>query len=184
MGILLFLFIAVPAVELILLLELGRLVGVFETVALIVLTGVVGASLARSQGLRVLSEAQRELAQGRMPADSLVDGLMILIAGALLVTPGVLNDGFGFLCLIPVFRAGVKRQLRQRLKRALEDGRVQMDFRDGFSWPGAGGDPRQDDSRRTRFWREATRRGPIVDATFEPAEDSASERDSEPDHDA
>jgi UPF0716 protein FxsA len=184
MGILLLLFIAVPAVELILLLELGRLVGVFETVALIVLTGVVGATLARNQGLLVLSQAQRELAEGRMPADSLVDGLMILVAAALLVTPGVLTDGFGFLCLIPVFRAGVKRQLRRRLKQALEEGRLHVNFRDGFPRPDAGGDPGPDDLRRTRFWRDAARRGPIVDATFEPADDSGQEPDSEPDRDA
>ena len=98
MGRLLLLFIVLPAVELGLLIELGRRIGTLETLALIVVTGIVGASMARSQGLSLLSRVRKQIAAGEMPADSLLDGLMILIASALLVTPGVFTDAFGFLC--------------------------------------------------------------------------------------
>ena len=129
MGWLLLLFVVLPAVELALLIEIGSRIGTLETIGLIVITGVVGASLARSQGLRVLRRVQGEIAAGEMPADSLIDGVMILIAAALLVTPGVLTDAFGFLCLVPGFRALVKRELVQRIERAVEEGRVHMVMR-------------------------------------------------------
>ncbi len=126
MGRLLLLFIVLPAVELGLLIELGRRIGTLETLALIVVTGIVGASMARSQGLSLLSRVRKQISAGEMPADSLLDGLMILIASALLVTPGVFTDAFGFLCLIPAFRALLKRELVRRFRRAVEENRVQM----------------------------------------------------------
>ena len=102
MGRLLLLFVLVPALELVLLIELGQRIGTLPTLGLIVLTGVVGASLARSQGLRVLQELQRETEAGRLPAEPLVDGALILVAGALLVTPGVLTDAFGFFTFLGI----------------------------------------------------------------------------------
>ena len=126
MGRLLLLFIVLPAVELGLLIELGRRIGTLETLALIVVTGIVGASMARSQGLSLLSRVRKQIAAGEMPADSLVDGLMILIASALLVTPGVFTDAFGFLCLIPAFRTLLKRELARRFRQAVEENRVQL----------------------------------------------------------
>ncbi len=122
----LLLFIALPALELALLIEIGRQIGTVPTLMLIVVTGVLGATLARSQGLRVLGEVQRELAQGRLPTGSLIDGLLILIAAAVLVTPGVLTDAFGFLCLAPGFRSVVKRELLRRLERAVAEQRVHI----------------------------------------------------------
>ncbi|MCZ6569932.1 MAG: FxsA family protein, partial [Deltaproteobacteria bacterium] len=100
MGRLLLLFIVLPAVELGLLIEISQRIGTLETLALIVVTGIVGASMARSQGLSLLSRVREQISAGEMPTDSLLDGLMILIASALLVTPGVFTDAFGFLCLI------------------------------------------------------------------------------------
>ena len=126
MSVLLLLFIVLPAVELTLLIELGRRIGTLETFAVIVLTGVLGASLARSQGLRVLAKVRAQLAVGEMPAESLLDGLMILIASALLVTPGVLTDAVGFLCLTPAFRGVVRREIVRRFKDAIERGRVEV----------------------------------------------------------
>jgi UPF0716 protein FxsA len=128
MGRLLLLFIVVPAVELALLIELGRRIGTVETLALIVVTGIAGASMARSQGLRVLQRVQQRLEAGEMPADSVVDGLMILIASALLITPGILTDAFGFLCLVPAFRGLVKRELLRRFEKAVAENRVHVDF--------------------------------------------------------
>ena len=125
-GRLLLLFVALPAVELAQLIEIGSRIGTGATLALIVVTGMVGASLARHQGLGVLREMQQETAAGRLPTGSLVDGAILLVAGALLVTPGVLTDAFGFLCLVPGFRALAKRALFRRLERAVREGRVEM----------------------------------------------------------
>lgn len=126
MGRLLLLFVLLPAVELALLIEVGSRIGTPATLVIIVLTGVIGASLARRQGLGVLAEAQRESAAGRVPTSTLVDGVIILVAAALLVTPGVLTDVFGFLCLTPAFRRLVKRRLLQRLERAVQEGSVEL----------------------------------------------------------
>ncbi len=127
MGRLLLLFVVLPAVELALLIELGQRIGTLETLGIIIVTGMLGASMARSQGMKVLRRVQSEVAAGRMPADSMVDGVMILLASALLVTPGVLTDAFGFLCLVPAFRSVVKRTLWQRLEVAVRDNRVHVD---------------------------------------------------------
>jgi UPF0716 protein FxsA len=149
MGRLLLLFILVPAVELALLIEVGKMIGTPGTLGIIVLTGAVGASLARRQGLRVLRDLQAETAAGRLPADSLMDGAIILLAGALLITPGILTDVFGFLCLVPATRALGKRAARRRFERAMREGSVVvMGGFDGSSMPGSV--------------------GPIVDVTPEP----------------
>lgn len=110
------LFTLVPLLELVILIRIGQAISLGPTLGIIILTGVVGAMLARHQGLRTLSRIQAELAQGRVPTTELVDGLMILIAGALLVTPGVLTDATGFILLVPISR----RVLRQRLRRYFE----------------------------------------------------------------
>lgn len=126
MARLLLLFVVLPAAELALLIEIGSRIGTAATLALIGVTGVVGASLARWQGLGVVTAIQRETTAGRLPAAALVDGVIILLAGALLVTPGVLTDIFGFMCLLPAFRRLIKRALIRRLERAARDGRVDV----------------------------------------------------------
>jgi len=96
MARLLLLFIVVPIVELGLLLKLGEWMGALPTLGLIIATGALGAYLARRQGLGVLRRAQAETEAGRLPAGELLEGLLILVAGAVLMTPGVLTDAFGF----------------------------------------------------------------------------------------
>ena len=122
MGRLLFLFIAVPAVELILLIEIGQRIGTLATLGLIVGTGIVGASLARQQGISTFARLQKDLADGRLPAEPIVDGVLILVAGAVLITPGVLTDLVGFLCLVPACRRLIKRSLKRRFERAMQEG--------------------------------------------------------------
>lgn len=128
MGRLLLLFVALPALELALLIELGSRIGAAPTLAIIVVTGVVGASLARRQGLGVVRDIQRETAAGRLPAAAVVDGAILLVAAALLVTPGVLTDAAGFLCLIPAFRRWVRGLALRRFERAVREGRVEVVF--------------------------------------------------------
>lgn len=123
---LLLLFIAVPLIELAILIKLGSLVGLLPTIALVIVTGVAGASLARSQGLRVLLQIRQELAAGRVPVDRLMDGLLILIAGALLLTPGLLTDLVGLAVLIPGPRDFVKRQLGRKLTALARSGRFNV----------------------------------------------------------
>ena len=86
------LFVVVPAVELMLLIEIGQIIGTLPTFGLIVATGLAGSALARTQGLSVWKKFQARLSEGRMPGDELIDGLIILVSGALLLTPGVLTD--------------------------------------------------------------------------------------------
>jgi UPF0716 protein FxsA len=131
---LLLLFVVLPAVELALLIELGGRIGTPATLGLIVVTGIVGASLARQQGLGVLRRLQEESEAGRLPAGSLVDGVLILVAAALLVTPGILTDAFGFLCLVPGFRSLVKRELRRRFERAVREQRLDVQVYADDGW--------------------------------------------------
>lgn len=123
------LFIAVPLAELALLIEIGRHVGVVTTIALVIVTGALGAALARHQGLGVLRDMRGQLAAGQVPASSLVDGLIILVAAALLITPGILTDTVGFLCLIPPVRRAFKAALWRRLQRAVREGGWRVSLR-------------------------------------------------------
>lgn len=120
------LFILLPIAELGLLIEIGRLVGTLPTLALIFVTGVLGAALARQQGFRVLADVQREMGEGRIPAGALVDGLLVLVAAAVLLTPGVITDAIGFACLVPASRRGIRRWLLRWLGRAVEQRRVHV----------------------------------------------------------
>jgi UPF0716 protein FxsA len=119
---LLLLFTIVPLVELFLLVKLGTVVGVGPTVALVIFTGVLGAWLARQQGLGVLRRLSEDLAVGRLPAEALIDGLLILIAGAVLLTPGLLTDALGFLLLVPKSRAVVRKAALVRFGRRFDRG--------------------------------------------------------------
>lgn len=101
---LLLLFIIIPLVELLLLIEISQFVGLLPTIFLIVITGIVGASLARSQGFKVLGKIKSSLRNNTLPADHLVDGLLILVGGVLLLTPGLLTDIIGFSFIIPASR--------------------------------------------------------------------------------
>jgi UPF0716 protein FxsA len=108
---LLLLFTLVPLIELFLLVKLGTVIGIGATVLIVICTGVLGAGLARWQGLGVLRRLTEDMNHGRLPADALIDGLLILIAGAVLLTPGLITDAFGFLLLVPRGRAVVRRRL-------------------------------------------------------------------------
>jgi UPF0716 protein FxsA len=124
----LILFVVLPLVELGLLLRVSEWLGTMSTLALVIATGVIGATLARLEGIRVLAAMQRDLAEGRMPAPYLLDGLMILVAGVLLITPGLLTDAVGFALLVPVVRAIVKERLRRALERRLRRDTVQVTY--------------------------------------------------------
>lgn len=110
-------FILIPLVELILLLQVARVMGPGPTLILIIVTGILGASLARQQGFRAWTRIQQELQAGRVPASELIDGLLILIGGVVLLTPGLLTDACGFALLIPRIRQFVKKRLTIRFEK-------------------------------------------------------------------
>jgi UPF0716 protein FxsA len=111
------LFIIVPLIELFLFLLIGRYIGILPTFGIILLTGILGAALARTQGMRALAKYQEAIAAGRLPHEAVIDGLLILVAGALLLTPGFLTDTIGCLLLAPPVRTLVRAHLEDSLRR-------------------------------------------------------------------
>lgn len=97
-------FLVVPFVEIYLLLQVGGLIGAFPTIFLVVFTAVLGAWLLRRQGFATWQRFQNNLAQGAIPAYEMIEGPILLVGGALLLTPGFFTDALGFACLIPALR--------------------------------------------------------------------------------
>lgn len=113
---LLFLFIAVPVIEIALFIQVGGIIGLFPTLFIVVLTAILGTYLVRSQGLSTLATLQSQFSNLQDPTESLAHGAMILFAGALLLTPGFFTDAVGFLLLTPAFRIVAFRWIRSRVK--------------------------------------------------------------------
>lgn len=124
---LLLLFFTVPLVEIYVLLEVGGVIGVMPTIALVVLTAVIGAGLIRAQGLATMGRVREELERGELPAVGIIEAALLLVAGALLLTPGFVTDTIGFLILVP--------PLRRRAIKAFIARRVVI----GGAPPGSGG---------------------------------------------
>ncbi|HET7578385.1 MAG TPA: FxsA family protein [Bacillales bacterium] len=124
MRYLLLLFIVISALEIGLLVLAGHIIGVWATVGLIILTGVVGASLAKRQGAEVLRLAQIQLRNGDLPSEAILDGICVLAGAILLVTPGFITDTCGFLLLIPWTRAVIKVWIRAKLRSMIHRGRI------------------------------------------------------------
>jgi len=109
-------FTIIPIIEIYLLIEIGSMFGALTAVTLVILTGFLGAFLARMQGLQTLYRIQESLSEGRMPSGELLDALLIVIAGLVLLTPGFLTDSAGFLLLIPATRNSIKYWLRRQIE--------------------------------------------------------------------
>ncbi|MFP4431058.1 MAG: FxsA family protein [Spirochaetaceae bacterium] len=125
-GRLLLLFTAIPLVELYLLIEIGRWLGALPTIGIVLVTGALGAYLARMQGSSVWLQIQRKMEAGIFPGDEMIDGLLIVVAGALLITPGILTDLFGFGVLFPVTRVPIREWVKRRLSRMMDRGDVHI----------------------------------------------------------
>lgn len=108
MAVLLFLaFVAVPIIEITVIIKVGGIIGAWQTVGLIVLTAAVGTTLVRAQGFQILARAQKSLNQGQFPAAEMVDGMGLLVAGVLLLTPGFVTDALGLALVIPPLRRAI-----------------------------------------------------------------------------
>ncbi|MDH5300153.1 MAG: FxsA family protein [Gammaproteobacteria bacterium] len=104
LRILLLLLIAVPIIEIYLFIQVGSAIGAWSTIGLVILTAVPGTFLLRQQGLSTLARVQTTLQRGEIPALEMVEGVILVIAGVLLIIPGFFTDTLGFLLLLPVFR--------------------------------------------------------------------------------
>lgn len=118
------LFTLIPIAELALLIRIGGWLGLGPTLLLVVGTGAAGAWLARREGLRSWLAVQGELAQGKLPGESLVHAVLILVAGIVLLTPGVITDVAGILLLVPPVRKGLIARLRERFAGQIERGAI------------------------------------------------------------
>ena len=121
---LILIFTIVPFIELSLLIEIGARIGTLNTIMVIVITGVIGAFMARVAGLNVLFKIQENLREGVFPRDELFDGILVLIGGVLLLTPGLLTDALGFFLLLPFGQALVRRWLKEIMQRKIDKGEI------------------------------------------------------------
>jgi UPF0716 protein FxsA len=102
------------------LIKMGELIGFWPTILLVVVTGVVGATLAKMQGFLVLTRIQKELGAGRIPKDEVIEGLLVLVGGIVLLTPGLLTDFCGFALMIPPFRRWVASLLKAHFSKMIQ----------------------------------------------------------------
>ena len=109
-------FTIIPIIEIYLLIEIGSIFGALTAITLVILTGFLGAFMARMQGLQTLFRIQESLREGRMPSSDLLDALLIVIAGVVLLTPGFLTDSAGFLLLIPTTRNTIISWLQRQIE--------------------------------------------------------------------
>ncbi len=114
-------FVAMPILEIFVLIQVGGSIGALATIAIVVLTAVIGTWLLRSQGLSTLGKARSRLAGGEIPAFQLLEGLALGVGGALLLTPGFITDAFGFACLFPPTRHLLVNSLSKRFTVAQFD---------------------------------------------------------------
>jgi UPF0716 protein FxsA len=120
------LFITIPIAELAVLVWLGSRIGFWPTMGLVVITGVAGAALARTAGVRVIHEIRAEVAAGRMPVNHMLDGMLILVGGVMLLTPGILSDLFGIALLLPATRSVIRRIVQRKLQKLVDTRRVEV----------------------------------------------------------
>lgn len=164
LGRLVLLFLLLPAVELGLLIQVDRLIGFGPTVGLIIVTGIAGSYLARREGVHTWRRLNSRLSKGDLPGKELIDGVIILVAGALLVTPGVLTDIVGFLGLLPPTRAIIRRILMRRFRAKMQEGSMQVQFGIfGGPAPGPNGGPASpppSDGTSPPSWEGAARKSP------------------------
>lgn len=109
------LFALLPIIEIALLVNVGEVIGGWNTVAIVIFTAALGAYLVRQQGLATLLQAQQRLQQGQVPGQQMAEGLLLVVAGVLLVTPGFITDGIGFLLCLPVTRPFIAKKLLTNL---------------------------------------------------------------------
>lgn len=153
MPILLLLFIGVPIAEIALFIEVGDLIGLWPTLATVVVTAIVGTALVRAQGMAALARARASMERDRLPVEEVLTGVCLLVAGALLLTPGFLTDAIGLALLIPPLRLAIAAGV---FRYAQKHGNVHVHTSGGTFHGGGGHGPRRGPDGR-----------PIIDGEFE-----------------
>ena len=120
------LFTVVPAIELYLIIKVGSVIGALNTIFIIIFTGILGAYYARQQGFRVVNNIQWKMQQGTVPGDDLVNGAMLLVGGALLITPGFITDFAGVSLIFPPTREAIKIGVKRYLEKRVRQGEVKV----------------------------------------------------------
>jgi len=110
----LLLFIVMPILEIAVLLRVGSAIGWLPTLAIVIVTAVIGTAMLRQQGMATMAKARERMGRGEMPASQLIEGIILAVGGALLLTPGFVTDAIGFACLIPVSRAAIAAYIQKR----------------------------------------------------------------------
>ena len=173
----LLLFITIPIFEMYLLIVVGSQIGALPTIGLVVLTATIGLWLLRMEGFATMMRLQERLNQGEIPGQELLEGVMLLIGGALLLTPGFFTDGLGFVCLLPGLRKPLARWLISRgVIGAL--GTVRMGGQGNWNNPGNGPGGNGAGSGT----RSGTRSGTTIDGEFEDQTPSSGSSDQGSDH--
>ena len=154
-------FISVPLVELALLIELGRQIGFWWTISIVIITAVVGTAVLQQQGLETIGRINKSMASGVPPIEPVVEGFFLLLAGAFLLTPGIITDAVGFILLIPPLRRSIAKWSFKRVlssanvhvRTSTSYGSAQTDSH-GYANPGRPGP-------------HSTGDGPIIDGEYE-----------------
>lgn len=125
------LFVVFPIVELIFLIKIGTLIGITSTILLILFTAIAGAYMVKTEGLGVMYRFKDNLSKGIFPEEEILDGVLVLVAGALLITPGVLTDFIGFLLVFPPSRGLIKVWIKRYIRKKIEKGDIHITFKGG-----------------------------------------------------
>lgn len=148
-------FLAIPILEIYVLIQVGQVIGAWWTIALLILDGILGSWLLRREGSRAWAALRTAIAEGRMPARELADGILVVLGGTLMISPGFVTDVFGVAAILPLTRPLARRLLARTLARRLiptAGGGFRAEYRQG-TWggpptddrPGASGDVIQGD---------------------------------------
>ena len=119
-------FAVVPVIELALLIKIGSIIGTLNTITIVILTAIIGAYMVKLEGLGVMYRIQKNMQEGIFPGEELINGMMILIAGALLLTPGFFTDIIGFLMVFPFSRNHIKKIARRYIEKKMSSGEIDI----------------------------------------------------------
>lgn len=162
----LILFIAMPIIEIAVLLRVGEALGWFPTLGIVVLTAILGTAMLRQQGLATLNKARQRMGAGQMPAQEMLEGVLLMVGGVLLLTPGFVTDAFGFACLLPWSRQWLAKKIAARSVVGVVGG-----MGSGAGFPGGPGSPSARPGSTTVG--SGTTQGAKDSAKSAPANDSA-----------
>lgn len=165
-GVLFLLFTVIPALELYLLFKIGAQIGLAQTLFIIISTGIIGASLVKSQGVKILMQIQGELGAGKVPSNAIFKGLLMLVGGVLMVTPGFITDITGILLVLPVTQDIIGLILKPLLFKAIASNKVNV-FYSAQGFPGQRSNHSQSESPFERNETNLNNNSDVFEAEYE-----------------